>query len=422
MAPHAELTLLPSRLTGKMIHLEGQLRTGGKSSIRLWYRIPAEYKDGLTDRADPFVIGFLFPAMQTGRPVLVRGTVSPSLLRNLEEFMAVWQAWRPDRYRQVEIIPDQEEEAVEGPGNGEAVMPFSGGVDSCFTAWRHRKALAGRRSTNLTAGVFIHGFDIPLRNNRSFILFQRRKEKLLGSIGMTLIPLATNFRDLPVSWADSHAAALVSSLTLFGKRFSQIVVASSEPYVSFVTGKIWGSNPLTDRLLSSGTLKVIYDGAEYSRIEKIQSMSDWPEALRFLRVCWEGKEKHENCCRCVKCIRNILIFRALGKGLPPCFPRDASDDDIRKLSIKGTFSQAVFSATIETALKNGYGRTAWISAMREAMGRKSRARGLREAAKNLLFRRNPMSRHLRTLIHMAHGRRDNSRINDCPPATGEGSP
>ncbi|HPK07384.1 MAG TPA: hypothetical protein PK773_06230, partial [Aminivibrio sp.] len=188
--------------------------------------------------------------MQAARPVLIRGVVSPSLLRNLEEFMAVWQAWRPDRYRQVEIIPDREEEAVETPENGEAVMPFSGGVDSCFTAWRHRKALAGRRSTNLTAGVFIHGFDIPLRSTRSFNLSRSRNEKLLESLGMTLIPLATNFRDLPVSWADSHAAALVSSLTLFGKRFSRIVVASSEPYVSFVTGKIWGSNPLTDRMLS----------------------------------------------------------------------------------------------------------------------------------------------------------------------------
>jgi len=160
-----------------MIHLEGQLRVEGKSSLRLWYRIPAELKDWVTDGADPFVLGFLFPAMQNGRPVCVRGCVSPSLLRSLEEFMAVWQAWRPDRYRQVEIIPDQEEEAVEGPGNGEAVMPFSGGVDSCYTAWRHRKALAGRRSTNLTAGVFIHGFDIPLRRSRSFDLSQRRNEE-----------------------------------------------------------------------------------------------------------------------------------------------------------------------------------------------------------------------------------------------------
>jgi len=405
-----------------MIHLEGQLRVEGKSSLRLWYRIPAELKDWVTDGADPFVLGFLFPAMQNGRPVCVRGCVSPSLLRSLEEFMAVWQAWRPDRYRQVEIIPDQEEEAVEGPGNGEAVMPFSGGVDSCYTAWRHRKALAGRRSTNLTAGVFIHGFDIPLRRSRSFDLSKRRNEELLGSIGMTLIPLATNFRDLPVSWADSHAAALVSSLTLFGKRFSRIVVASSEPYVSFVTGKIWGSNPLTDRMLSSDRLKVIYDGAEYSRIEKIQSISDWPEALRLLRVCWERKEKHENCCRCVKCVRNILIFRVLGQGLPPCFRRDASDDDIRKISVKGTFSQIDFTAVVEMAMRQGCGEASWVSAMREALGRKSRTRGLREAAKNLLFRRSRMSRHFRTLIYVARGRRDNSRIKDRPQTTGEGSP
>jgi len=405
-----------------MIHLEGQLRACGKFSLRLWYRIPAECKDWVTDRADPFVLGFLFPAMQNGRPVCVRGCVSPSLLRNLEEFMAVWQAWRPDRYRQVEIIPEQEEEAPDPPEDGQAVMPFSGGVDSCFTAWRHRKALAGRRSTNLTAGVFIHGFDIPLRRSRSFDLSQRRNEELLGSIGMALIPLSTNFRDLPVSWADSHAAALVSSLTLFGKRFSRIVVASSEPYVSFVTGKIWGSNPLTDRMLSSDRLKVIYDGAEYSRIEKIQSISAWPETLRLLRVCWEGKEKDENCCRCVKCVRNILIFRALGEGLPPCFPKDASDDDIRKLSVKGTFSQIDFTAVMEMAMNRGCGEASWVSAMREAMGRKSRTRALREAAKNLLFRRNPMSRHLRTLIYVARGRRDNSRINDRPHATGKGAP
>jgi hypothetical protein len=95
----------------------------------------------------------------------------------------------------------------------------------------------------------------------------------------------------------------------------------------------WGSNPVTDHLLSSKTFQIIHDGAAFSRLQKVQQIANWPEALRGLRVCWQGQQKDRNCGRCEKCIRTILNFRVLGLGLPECFEQDVTNREI--LSLKG---------------------------------------------------------------------------------------
>jgi len=130
----AQLTLLNRKEKDGFLHLEARLHGGGGKPLSLRHRIPLSLKDQVTDWADPFVIGMIFPAMQIGKPVLVEGPVSPSLLFNLEEFMTMWAVWKPDRYRAVDITAEVEKEPPGQPEKGLAVMAFSGGIDSCFTA------------------------------------------------------------------------------------------------------------------------------------------------------------------------------------------------------------------------------------------------------------------------------------------------
>ena len=108
----------------------------------LWYRVPTDLKPAITRHADPFVAGILFDVMHTGGRLLVHGDVSPSLLRNIEELQGAWGMWRPELYRRVEIVADRVCEATPAETTA-TVSTFSGGVDSCFTAWRHHAKLAG---------------------------------------------------------------------------------------------------------------------------------------------------------------------------------------------------------------------------------------------------------------------------------------
>lgn len=395
----ARLTLLNRKEKDGFLHLEARLHGGGGKPLSLRHRIPLSLKDQVTDWADPFVIGMIFPVMQLGKPVLVEGPVSPSLLFNLEEFMAMWAVWKPDRYRAVDITAEVEKEPPGQPEKGLAVMAFSGGVDSCFTAWRHRKGLAGRRTRNLLSAVFVHGFDVPLSRKTTYDNLEKRNRLLLSTIGMDLIPLLTNYREMLVGWGDSYAAALLSALALFQKKFDTALLGSSKPYSVMDPNAVWGSNPASDPLLSSDSFRVLYDGGRFSRLEKLAVVARWPEALRFLHVCWENNKTELNCCRCEKCIRTILSLRLLGLDQPPCFPETLGEEDIRSLKPHGEVAHRTLVSLVREAEKRGLSGETWVQVLKEMTGRKSWTRRFEHSARKTFFQREFPGSLLRSILY-----------------------
>lgn len=297
----------------------------------LWYRVPAEYGSFLTKTSEPFVLSALFGAMHEATDLYVHGQVSPSLLQNLEEFQQVWSCWRPDRYTRVEIKADVERDQPETSNSDGAIVAFSGGVDSCFTAWRHCTGSCGRLRRNLGAAVLVHGFDIPIEEKEAFNRVAEKSNKMLEGLSIEMITIATNFRQLGDDWGDAHGAAVASCLMLLQTGYGIGLIASTEPYNGLVLP--WGSNPISDGLLSSDAFQTVHDGAAFTRSDKIRELLNWPEALQYLRVCWQGKQRDRNCSRCEKCIRTILNFRSIGLALPECFEHDVSDSQI--LALKG---------------------------------------------------------------------------------------
>jgi hypothetical protein len=333
---------------------------------RCWYRLPAGCHGAITESCDPFVLASLFTAMHTPADLRVHGAVSPSLLRNLEEYQAIWHAWLPGHYQPVDIQAETEQEAGRAAGSV-AIMTFSGGLDSSFTAWRHRTRQAGRQKEDLQAGLILHGFDIPIKSEKAFDVAFDRSRIMLDSLGMETIPLTTNLRGLGGVLEDNFAALLVSCLSLLQKRFSTGLVANSRPNDVLVHpwALPYGSNALSDRFLSSDAFTIVHDGADYSRFDKTQALVGWPEAMSNLRVCLghNPMARVRNCCRCEKCIRNILTFRVLGLGLPPCFERDISDRQILRMSYSHPMHFSYFSQILEKARRGGI-RTSWVHALR----------------------------------------------------------
>jgi hypothetical protein len=337
-----------------------------QSPIQIWYRLPLSCSKAITKSCDPFVVATIFRAMQASADLYVHGEVSPSLLRNLQEFQSVWACWKPESYNQIEVQADVEREHTRAEPAA-AVMTFSGGVDSCFTAWRHRRGLAGRQGQNLEAGLMIHGFDIPLRQTDTFLRATDSARAMLDSLGMELIPVIHNSKYLQADFGDSHATILASCMLLLQQRFSVGLIASSVPYTQLLYR--WqfpyGSTALTDWMFSNQAFTFIEDGSAYTRIDKVREISAWPEAMQYLRVCLakEAKLRDRNCCRCEKCVRNILTFRALGLDRPACFEQDVSVAQI--LSLR--YSNMVLAAYIELLLKVANERqtsAGWITALR----------------------------------------------------------
>lgn len=335
---------------------------------RLWYRLPAEYADRISDRADPFVVAILLIAMQQSTDLVVHGEVSPSLLQNLAEFQAAWACWRPQTYRQIEITADIERESPTIASQETAIAAFSGGVDSCLTAFRHKTGRCGRLARKLQTGLMVHGFDIPLNQS---LVFERAVEKsktILASLGLDLIPMTTNYRELQpkLNWLDLYGPAVASCLMLFQKGYTTGLIGSAFSYHNLLLPR--GSNPVTDHLLSSQSFQIIHDGAGLTRLGKIQEIANWPEAIQNLRVCWEGVQLDRNCGRCEKCIRTILGFRVLGLGLPGCFDQDITDEQI--LGIKGLNHIQLYELDLilEEAKTAGLSES-WVTALEKCISR-----------------------------------------------------
>lgn len=331
--------------------------------VRLWYRVPVEYRPILTKCQDPFVLGSLFMAMRESMDIVVHGEVSPSLLRNLEEFQAVWTCWRPEQYTKIEIKADVEREQPRANAQDKALVAFSGGADSCFTVWRHHTGRCGRLKRNLQAGVMVHGFDIPLDRPDDFERAAARSMKILTSVGMELIPVVTNFRKVEPDWRWAHGAGLGSSLMLFQGGYSIALIGSSRPYQAI---EFLGSNPVTDGMMSSDSFQIVHDGAAFIRHEKLGEIANWPEAMQNLRVCYAGEQKDRNCGNCYKCIRTILGFRAIGLGLPACFENDISDRQI--LSLKNLRSdRANYLNELLLVAKEASISESWVKALERSL-------------------------------------------------------
>jgi len=307
------------------------------------YSLPDKYANSLSSSCDAFVLEALFPAMRFQKNLIVHGCVSPSLIDRLEEYQSVWQFWRPGLYRKIGIIADEELETKRL--STEAIMVFSGGVDSCFTAWRHATGRADRWNHDLKHAIMIHGFDIPLRYPKTFLRAAQCSQKILDSVGIELIQVKHSTKKLGIESVDNHGTVLASCLMLLQGRFGFGLIPNSISYYNLLEkGQLpFGSSMLTDPMLSSGSFSVINDGTAETRFDKIEAIADWPEAMQNLRVCLSryGEIRGVNCCRCEKCVRNILIFRLLGLGLPPCFENDVSLGQILLLkfdnSVFGTY-------------------------------------------------------------------------------------
>jgi hypothetical protein len=342
------------------------------SKRKLWYRVPARFADKLTESYDPFVAGTIFTAMRESSDLVVHGDVSGKLLENLEEFRAAWSCWHPQKYSRIEIVADNETSLPPHERSDEAIAAFSGGVDGSFTVYRHHKGLCGRLKKNIKAGVFIHGFNIALDRQDIFDRAAERARSMLDSLGIELITAATNFRELGDSFRDAHAAEIASCLLLFEDMYPTALIASSEPYNDLRFP--WGSNPITDRLLSSDRLEFIHDANAYTRSEKIEVISEWPEALKHLRVCWQIDNLDRNCCKCEKCVRTILNFRVLGAGLPECFDQDATDSMIRNIKTANTVTLSFLEEILLKARERSISES-WVSALDKAVKRNRKAMG-----------------------------------------------
>jgi hypothetical protein len=274
-------------------------------------------------------VATVFLAMRLGRALHIRGAVSTTLLRNLEEFQEAWAAWRSGMYRPVRITCD-EELPDHPPATAEGVFAFSGGVDATFALMRHVTGDAGRRAIRPRMAVLVHGFDIPLENDAAFRAAEDSAREMLTFAQVPLVSVRTNWRSvLCGDWESEFGAGLASCLHQFSGTATHGVFGADEDYANLSLP--WGSNPVTNQFLSGGAFTLWTEGGGFTRTRRVAFLARHPDIAARLRVCWEGPMTGRNCGKCEKCIRTKLNFMV--SGFPPlCF--DGPPTDAEVLSLK----------------------------------------------------------------------------------------
>ncbi len=320
-------------------------------SAHLYYAFPKFISPPEKNDCDAYLTAILMDAMSEQRKIIVRGSVSKLLLVNLMEFQGCWNKWLPETYRKVEI---QVNEIRHGQKvNHDAICAFSGGVDSTFSVWRNYTNRNQIAAIHIKSCVFIHGFDIPLSYESTFSNAFETAKTTLKDINIELLPVKTNFREISnLNWEHNHLCALVSCLNNLKSLAGICLIGSSKPYDGMVIP--WGSNPVSDPLLSSGDFMVKHDGATHSRIEKVNEIADWAMGCQNLRVCWEGPLKDRNCGRCEKCLRTKMDFLVTSNFIPKCFPDWNEKIDLKGIKSKHMGVSTAWKSILYYAEKKNY--------------------------------------------------------------------
>jgi hypothetical protein len=339
--------------------------SNGSRGNSLFYEVIRQPGTKAVDICDGILCATILHAMREGLDVRLRGTATEAILKNLKEFQLAWARWLPDTYQPVEIHADAIlDQTPRTPSR--AIAAFSGGVDSLFTMLRHNlePSVPPHR---VDGALMVHGFDVFLKNTADFAELVERTAEIRETMGVSLRVVRTNSKELRLqTWAHSFAAELAACMHFCSAEFSEGLIGSSEPYDALVLP--WGSNPVTDHLLSGGALKITHDGAGFSRTDKVAYLSGFPTAMRALKVCWEGARQARNCGVCEKCIRTQLNFLASGVADPPCFDSPLDLRRITSVAIPNDILLAEFRSICEYAERRGV-EGEWLRLLRARVRR-----------------------------------------------------
>ena len=288
------------------VHARSELTSAGvrRNSIsfeepsgmkEIYWQFSGEYLPFAPADMDFALIALLPYVMNKGLNIRVEGTLTRSLIEGVEECMDVWVRWRPDLFRKIQVDGDALAEDFL-PQNRDAIMMFSGGVDSTFTLVAHKARLLGNRSLDLKAGVMVHGFDVPLDKPEWFRNAVIHAKAILSEhdVGLTLVE--TNWRELSVDWEMGFGFGLFAILHQFHGKSSYGVLSTDEPYGE--EHFPWGNNSITNPLLSGLSFPVRSCGGGQSRTERVAAIASSPAVRSHIRVCWERPDLDPNCGEC----------------------------------------------------------------------------------------------------------------------------
>jgi hypothetical protein len=317
------------------VRLVGEVVYDDRSHAReeFWFEVDEALRDSLSRTANPWLAALLPLAATLREPLRLPLPLDPTLRASASELNAIWRVWYP-WLGAVRIEADQlvEPPRLDGPRLTGAF--FTAGVDSSYMVMRRLRDPRGiLRPQEL---ICVAGFDVPLARRQQRLHRRERLTRLAESLDVRLVEVATNIKETRLSAADWndlwHGCGVVATGLLLERRYRRLMIASTFDYGHL---KAIGSHPMTDPQLSTSMTRVLHEGASATRFQKVEYLAGLEAPLDWLHVCWK-QESDENCGRCEKCLRTMIMLEVAGAlGRATTFPDRALDlDRVSRILLK----------------------------------------------------------------------------------------
>jgi hypothetical protein len=325
----------------------------------IFLSVPSEQADWIRPEPNAFMVGTAMAAMWKGETRMeIEGGVDPQLSARLTMAMRLMSHWHKSPLRPPKIQAPVAANPMPDLTRSTTAIFLSGGVDSLAALyWNTRQYQAGD-PRRVGVAFFIHGLDVgdPNKQDRPDVwkLGIRKLNGLCQELGVELVPVKVNLRNLAKNWRFyvkwQFASLLAAIAHTASSRIHRCIITPDN--VLEATQHPHGSHPWLNAYFGADFLQIITgDMEQFSRLERIRILANWPLALNSLRVCWDTgaiPEGHLNCGRCSKCVRTMLEFLACGKLVQSqAFPfNDITAEMLRPIRVRSDVEVEFFDELV----------------------------------------------------------------------------
>jgi len=291
----------------------------------LWFEVKGlSEHDSLTLSYNWAVVALLFPAMQRGDNIIVKGCLSKRLLANINnDLQLLLQVFQPS-LRKIQVKSDavSKEKTLTA---GRVGTGFSAGVDS-FATLQHFSEENASTSIQVTDICTFNVGAMGRYENPDveavYDNYCKRTVRYAGMSDKNAICVNSNIDSFyrGLNFQKTHTFRNISAALVLEGYFDCYLYASSFPFKHTAVKETYDCSyfdPISLPMLSTENITFMSAMAGINRVEKTRLLVQSQAAMQMLDVCVASAETREklikpNCSACWKCQRTLITLEALG--------------------------------------------------------------------------------------------------------------
>lgn len=309
-----------TRTPGKL-RLSSIWRSADGSECEVFFEIEASDADlaRIQPHGNAFLVALIVPAMERGEDLHFDAPVDPELVDNINEcVMPLMLSMFPMLQPVTFTASENDTLPLSGERRG-ASTGMSCGIDSLCTLGSSKSSrLSDRQKISRFVFHDVGASGIEGRNGPLFHERLARSARVAAAEDLELVKVYSNIAEIyRTNFVRTHTLRNAAASLVLIDLVDTYLYSSTFAYSGIHGGQTWDSataDPILLPLLSTDSFKMLSSNASKSRLEKTLDYLNAPLHLDEFDICTSSDPgTFQNCGRCGKCGRFLLVAEARGE-------------------------------------------------------------------------------------------------------------